>query len=163
MQCNSPSLHVPCTLSFQYRFKSNFILPYLGTLANVKGSFRRVFSNFPSLTMRPTSTKRHSRNAKYFLKRSRRLLSDVSLFSLKMLTVVLRSCSLLQYSSTLRWKTAETRSRVIFSWLIVCRERQVFSNFVCMLNVSSVDNLHEIRKALDASISCFPYSKILCG
>lgn len=130
---------------------------------NVNGSFRRVFSNFPSLTIRPTSTKRHSLNARYFLKRKSRLLFEVvSLFSLKMLTVVLRSCNLLQYSSTLRWNTAETRSRVIFSWLIVCNKRQVLSNFVCIFEVSSVDNLQEIRKAFDASNNCFPYWKILC-
>ena len=73
-------------------------------------------------------------------------------------SAVLRSTS-----STLRWKTAETRKRVICSWPTVCSLFQEFQRFWESWLLLSVGSLQDCLNASAAVSSWHPYSYVPCA
>ena len=66
-------------------------------------------------------------------------------------------------SSTLRWKTAETRKRVICSWPTVCSLFQEFQRFWESWLLLSVGSLQDCLSASAAVSSWHPYSYVPCA
>lgn len=127
-----------------------------GSMSN--GSFRRERSNLPKRTILPISTSSCSRFNR--CSRTRSNFSSVSSSFDSASSASFSSFSCWHCSSRVRWKTADTRSRIICSWLIVSKLFHVSTRFLIFSRFSESPSLHDVRRAHDASNNWFPYSKI---
>lgn len=140
--------------NFRGKWRKNESTYTSGRSSRTNGSFKRVFSSLPNLTILPTSTRSFSLLAKYFLRRFF-FFSESSILTTDS-TEFFRSFSFTQCSSTLRWNTAETRKRVICSWLIWVNFFHVVSRRSVISAFFPLPNLQDCLRAKEAFSSWQP-------